>query len=288
MNACWRLIRPMSEPSPTAYRCADVVERLACPSISRVPAWMLMSCSRVVDVLGDADLDAVDGVDHVLGSPGSRPREWSTRTPVVCSNCWIVQAGPAELERLVPHHVGAAGDGLAVVVLAVGPGDEGVARDADAVRPLPVRREVQEDRGVGALAAAGEVVDVVALAPRVSQPITRMLSGSCGPSTSFFPGRLASWLVDVDDGDVAVEVAVDVGDAQPGDEPQHQHEMPTAPADGVLRLHLAPALGRRGRPDSAPSGAVSDMRAQLRSGPSGESGPNADRLSRTVRREVVR
>ena len=150
----------------------------------------------------------------------------------------------ADGERLVPHHVGARrGSASPSSSLHVRPVDEGVARDADAVRRLPVRREVEQDRGVGPLAAAGEVVDVVALAVAGvgahHQDVERLL----GPSRRcFLSGRFSSWPVDVDHVEVAVEVAVEVDHAEPGrqadrDEAGQQHL-----ADGVVRLGPRPTL----------------------------------------------
>ena len=118
----------------------------------------------VLDVLGDADLDAVEGVDHVLEA-----LEVDDDVVVDPDAGDLLElpdrAGrAADGVRLVPDHVLGAGDLAAVLVEAGRPVDEGVARDADAVGALPVGGQVQHDRGVGPLAVAGEAVDVAALA----------------------------------------------------------------------------------------------------------------------------
>ena len=174
----------------------------------------------------------------------------------------------ADGEGLVPHHVGAAGDRVEVRVEALGPVDQRVARDADAVRALPVRREVQQDRGVGPLAAAGQVVDVVARGVAVvgahHQDVERLL----GTLDLLLHRPVDELLADVDDVEVAVVVAVEVERRQAGHQRQHDRRDEEHAADGVplldpaapLRLAFRGVAGSR----VAPSGASdSDTRRSL-------------------------
>ena len=148
----------------------------------------------------------------------------------------------ADGKRLVPHHVGRAGDRVAVLVIAVGAVHEGVPRNADAVGRFAVRREVEHDRGVGTLTAAGEVVDVVALAVAGvgahHQDVERLLRRV----ELLLVRPVLQLVVDVDHVEVVVEVAVDVDHAETGRQADRdeagQHHLPY----GVVRLGPRPAL----------------------------------------------
>ena len=104
---------------------------------------------RAVDVLGHADLDAVDGIHHVLEAAEVDDDVVVDAHPGGLLELLHRAGGAADGEGGVPDRVGGARDGVAVLVDAVGTVYQGVARDGDAVRRLPVGREVEQERGVG-------------------------------------------------------------------------------------------------------------------------------------------
>ena len=203
----------------------------------------------VVDRLGDADLDAADRVDHVPEALEVDDDEVVEAHAGELLELAHRARGAADRERLVPQHPGAARELAAVLVLAVGPVDDRVARDADAVRPLAVRRQVQQDRGVGPLAETGEVVDVVARAlagvRAHDQDVERLL----GPLDDLLLGPVTADLelsAQVDRLEVAVEVAVEEHHGQAGDQGEHDHGGQHHLGDGVP-LESLPAAFRRAR-----------------------------------------
>ena len=126
--------------------------------------------------------------------------------------------GPGEGEGVVEDHRVLGGHLLALVVLALGPGHHRVAGERDAVDRLPVRGDVHEDRGVGALADLGLAVEVVALADaRVrahDQDVERLAVGQ---------RVLLDPVLDLAAGvDVLVELPVRRGDDQAGDQRDHE------------------------------------------------------------------
>ena len=170
---------------------------------------------RVLDGLGETDLHAADGVDHVLEAVEVEHHVVVDAHVGELLELLDRASRPSDGECFVPHHVGGAGDGLAVLADAVGPVDEAVARDADAVREGAVGGEVEHDRGVGALAVAGEAVDVVALAVASVRPHDQQVDGLL---RTVVHGELVravgQLLLHVDDVQVVVEVAVEVDAAQ--------------------------------------------------------------------------
>ncbi len=119
---------------------------------------------RVRDLLREAHLDALDGVDHVLEAvevDDDRVVDADVRERLHR----LDRAGHAtHLERRVEHRQVFAGDRVAVGGLAVRAVDQRVPRQADAVRLVPVGGDVQQDRRVRASADALLVIDAVARA----------------------------------------------------------------------------------------------------------------------------
>ena len=174
---------------------------------------------RVLDRLGQADLDAVDGVDHVLEAV--EVQDHVVVDPHVGELLELLdRAGRAtHREGLVPHDVGGAGDRLAVLVLAVGTVDQAVARDAHAVGECAVRREVEHDGGVRALPVAGEPVDVVALAVAGVRAHHEQVDRLLRPGIHRdLVGTVGQLRLDVDHVEVVVEVAVEVHPTQSEDQ----------------------------------------------------------------------
>ena len=100
---------------------AHVVEGLAAADLAGA-GRDVDAVRRVDDVLGDADLDAVDGVDHVLEAGEVHDDEVVDEDAGELLELLDRAAGSGQRERLVPHPVGAAGHGVAVLGLAVGTG----------------------------------------------------------------------------------------------------------------------------------------------------------------------
>jgi hypothetical protein len=200
---------------------------------------------RVDDGLGDADLDAADGVDHVLET-----LEVDHHVVVEADARELLELahrarGPADRERLVPHHVAAAGDRVAVVVLAGGPVDHRVARDADPVGAGPVGRQVEQDRGVRALAHPGQVVDVAALAVAGVRAHHQDVERLLGARDALLVGAVGAELLgEVDDVEVAVEVPVDEDHRQAGDHPEDHQRDDEDLRDRVSLAALALPFGR--------------------------------------------
>ena len=197
----------------------------------------------VVDVLGDADLDAVDRVDHVLEA--LEVDDHVVVDPDVGELLELADraGGAADGEGLVPHRRRRARDGVARLVDAVGPVDQRVARDRDAVGALPVRREVDHDRGVRPLAAAGQAVDVVAGAVAAvgahHQDVDRVLRALDLDLLGPVLAQLGAEVLDVE---VAVEVAVEERDAETGDHAEDHDRREQHLGDGVRPAAPAAAL----------------------------------------------
>lgn len=118
----------------------------------------------VVHRLLEADLDAVDRVHHVLEAAEVDDHVVVDPDPAELLHRTNGAGGAADLERLVELRESGLGAG-AVLLEAVRDVRHQVARQRDGGRGLPVRRQVQQDRGVRALAAA-VVAAVSAVAAR--------------------------------------------------------------------------------------------------------------------------
>ena len=205
---------------------------------------------RAVDVLRHADLDAVDGVDHVLEAA-----EVDDDVVVDADAGGLLElldrAGRAA-DRSRPRSTSrcvAPGMVSPSVARAVGTVDQGVARDGDAVRRLPVGREVEQERGVRPAAGlAGRCRSRRSHgSPSPSPGCSSAASAPrCGPS----PAGSSSWSDDVDDVEVAVEVAVEEGHREAAHHAQRQQRRqqhlrhrvrPCGPVRGASRADMGTA-----------------------------------------------
>ena len=144
--------------------------------------------------------------------------KWSMLMLVRCSTVRTVQAGPPTANAALNWRMPPGSSCLAVLGQAGRPLDHGVARDADAVRPLPVRREVQQDRGVREPGSGPADVGALAVVGAHDQHVERLLRAGhlrlLGPVLAQADVR--------DLVDVALELLVD--DHQHGGEHEHQGE----------------------------------------------------------------
>ena len=121
----------------------------------------------------------------------------------------------------VPHHVGAAGDGVAV--LGSCSRDGRPASRAGWRRRTPTRRSAERwNRSVVSDPPPASWSMPQPSQSRESEPITRMLIGCLGAWMWTLSGRFVELVGDVDDVEVAVEVAVEEGHREPAHHAQRQ------------------------------------------------------------------
>ena len=123
----------------------------------------------------------------------STTTKWSTRTPVICSNCWIVHAGPPT--ENASFHITSVPPGIVSPSLVLHSGR--VTRESRGMlMPYARFRSAETCNRIVVSERWPPPVRLSMLLPspsRVSDPITRTFSGSLGPSTSFLSGRFSSW-----------------------------------------------------------------------------------------------
>ena len=150
ITTCWWPRRPMSLPSPTAWR-VRARARAFLPSSFCLPAGRSSLASRVDHRLVEAHVDAAERVDHRGEAVEVELHEVVDVDAAERLDGAYRARGPAG-QRRVDHQVGAAGERAAAGVLAGGQRRQGVARDLHRVDARVALGEVHQHQGVAALA----------------------------------------------------------------------------------------------------------------------------------------
>ena len=169
--------------------------------------------------------------------------KWSMRMPVSCSTWCIVQAGPPT--ENASFHITSVRAGDRVRGRSSRHSGRSTRESRGMLTPYARCRSAERCSRIVVSDRLPPPVRLSMLLPgasRSSEPITRMLSGSLGPSTSFFSGRSDELGRDVDDVEVAVVVPVEVERRQPGDQREHDDGDQEHAADGVPLLDPCPSL----------------------------------------------
>ena len=164
----------------------------------------------VVDIFGQADLNAVKGVHDLLETTEVDEHEVVDVETGHLLDRLDGAARSADLNRGVKARLVPA-DGAAVGLLALGQGDQGVARNAHGDSALAIGADVQQDRGVGAGAGddPGLAVALIALALSGIAAHQQDIQWRVAAGLFVDQGRsrgFAGLVADVDRGDIAREL----------------------------------------------------------------------------------